>query len=62
MYIYVIYLRLWNVLNATCLKLFQHHESPVLSMAWILTFNGVVTLDGNSTLRTFRLNRQLVMY
>ena len=38
------------------MKLLQNFESPILSIAWILTFNGVVTFDGQ-TLRSFHLNR-----
>ena len=50
--------RLWNIENGTCLKLLQHSvSSPILSMSWIPSFNGVFSLDSENTLRTFNLNQ-----
>ena len=50
--------RLWNIESGTCLKLLQHSvSSPILSMSWIPSFNGVFSLDSQNTLRTFNLNQ-----
>lgn len=48
--------RLWNVLQGTCLKLLQHDEdSPVTTMTWISTFKGIATVDTRGKLRCFDL-------
>lgn len=48
--------RLWDVLQGTCLKLLQHDEDcPVTTMTWISTFKGVATVDSVGKLRCFDL-------
>ncbi len=48
--------RLWDVVQGTCLKLLQHDEDHhVTTMAWISTFKGVSTVDSEGKLRCFDL-------
>ncbi len=48
--------RLWDVVQGTCLKLLQHDDdSPVTTMTWTSTFKGAVTVDTAGRLRCFDL-------
>ena len=48
--------RIWSVLNGTCLKLLQHQADLISDISFIMTYKCMATIDTDNVLRFFSLN------